>query len=65
MSSHNECNFGLVGSSGFQFRGVSAGQHTITVRATSTSTGLQATATTSQFNVDLNAIFFSGIRGES
>ena len=54
----------LLGMSGFQYSGVSAGQHTITVRATSALTGLQATATPNPFNVALNAIFFSDISGE-
>lgn len=59
-----KCALGFVGISGFQYKGVSAGQHTITVRATSSSTGLTATATTNPFNVDLLAIFFRGITGK-
>ena len=60
----NMHDFGLVGISGSQYRGVAAGQHTITVGATSTSTGLQAIATTIPFPVALNAISYSGIRGK-
>lgn len=59
-----ECDLlGLVGISGFQYMGVSAGQHTITVRATSSLTGLTATTSTDPFNVDLFAIFFRDLTG--
>ena len=55
----------FAGISGVQFSGVSGGKHTVTVRATSTSTGLQATAASSSFEVlGSNAIFFTGISGE-
>lgn len=40
------------------FTGVASGQHTVTIRATSTATGLTATTTTQPFNVPLNAISF-------
>ena len=52
-----------VGISGFQRRGLSSGQHTFTVRATSTASGLTV-ADSRSFNVNLNAIRFSGITGE-
>ena len=55
----------FAGISGVQFSGVSGGQHTVTVRATSTSTGLQATAISPPFEVmGSNAIFFTGISGK-
>ena len=54
-----------IGISGFQFRGVSAGQHTIVVRATSTETGLVAISDTAIVDISELAIGFTGISGIS
>ena len=54
-----------TGISGFQFRGVSAGQHTIVVRATSTETGLVAISDTAIVDISELAIGFTGISGIS
>ena len=52
-----------TGFSGFQYTGVAAGLHTVTVRATSNQTGQVATTNAGTVNVDELAIQFTGISG--
>ena len=52
-----------TGFSGFQYSGVSAGQHTVVVRANSTETGQVATSAPAIVDVAELAIQFTGTTG--